>query len=72
MAGGGVAGLIRALWGEAESFCPEPAEGSVRATGLATLIVINVARIDLIVGGAWLVASRLGMRPMGIQEPLGY
>jgi hypothetical protein len=23
------------------------------------------------VGGAWLVASRLGMRPMGIQEPIG-
>jgi hypothetical protein len=30
-----------------------------------------VARIDLAVGGAWLVASRLGMRPMGIQEPIG-
>ena len=71
MAGGGVAGLVRALWGDAERACPEPAEGSVRATGLATLIVINVARIDLIVGGAWLVASRLGMRPMGIQEPIG-
>jgi uncharacterized membrane protein len=23
------------------------------------------------VGGAWLVASRLGLRPMGIQEPIG-
>jgi hypothetical protein len=30
-----------------------------------------VARIDLAVGGAWLVASRLGWRPMGIQEPIG-
>jgi len=29
-----------------------------------------MARIDLAVGGAWLVASRLGMRPMGIQEPI--
>jgi hypothetical protein len=27
--------------------------------------------MDLAVGGAWLVASRLGMRPMGIQEPIG-
>lgn len=30
-----------------------------------------VARVDLVVGGSWLVASRLGMRPMGIQEPIG-
>jgi YndJ-like protein len=34
-------------------------------------IAIAVAKIDLAVGGAWLVASRLGMRPMGIQEPIG-
>jgi hypothetical protein len=30
-----------------------------------------VAKIDLVVGGAWFVASRLGMRPMGIQAPIG-
>jgi YndJ-like protein len=30
-----------------------------------------VARVDLVVGGAWLVASRLGWRPLGIQEPIG-
>lgn len=29
------------------------------------------AGVDLVIGGAWLVASRLGMRPMGIQEPIG-
>jgi hypothetical protein len=34
-------------------------------------IVMSMARIDLAVGGAWLVASRLGMRPLGIQEPIG-
>jgi hypothetical protein len=34
-------------------------------------IVIAVARVDLAIGAAWLVASRLGMRPMGIQEPIG-
>ncbi len=37
----------------------------------ATSIVIGIGRMDLAVGGAWLVASRLGMRPMGIQEPIG-
>jgi hypothetical protein len=49
--------------------------GAVRAdtnkSVRATWAVIGVARMDLAVGGAWLVASRLGMRPMGIQEPIG-
>ncbi len=31
----------------------------------------DVACVDLAVGGGWLVASRLGWRPMGIQEPIG-
>jgi len=44
------------------------AGGGARATlTLATVI----ARFDLVVGGSWLVASRLGMRPLGIQEPIG-
>ena len=34
-------------------------------------VAAKVALIDLAVGGAWLVASRLGMRPMGIREPIG-
>jgi hypothetical protein len=34
-------------------------------------VAFAIAQIDLAVGGAWLVASRLGMRPMGIQEPIG-
>jgi YndJ-like protein len=34
-------------------------------------ITLAVAQLDLSVGGAWLVASRLGLRPMGIQEPIG-
>jgi hypothetical protein len=34
-------------------------------------ITVAVAQLDLAVGGAWLVASRLGLRPMGIQEPIG-
>jgi len=34
-------------------------------------ITVAVAQVDLSVGGAWLVASRLGLRPMGIQEPIG-
>src|SRR6266576_3122964 len=34
-------------------------------------ITLAVAQVDLGVGGAWLVASRLGLRPMEIQEPTG-
>src|SRR5579864_4641673 len=40
------------------------AGGGARAT-------LAVAKIDLAVGGVWLVASRFGVRPMGIQEPIG-
>lgn len=32
---------------------------------------VALAKIDLAVGGIWFVASRLGIRPMGIQEPIG-
>ena len=56
VAGAGFVDLVRALWTDADR--------SVRAT-------LGLARVDLAVGGAWLVASRWGMRPMGIQEPIG-
>jgi YndJ-like protein len=56
MAGSGLLEFVTALRTNADK--------SVRAT-------LGVARIDLAVGGAWLVASRLGLRPMGIQEPIG-
>ena len=56
MAGSGIWDLVLGLWTDADRGC--------RATWA-------IARIDLAVGGAWLVASRMGMRPMGIQEPIG-
>ena len=34
-------------------------------------LALLVARMDLVVGGGWLVTSRLGMHPLGIQEPIG-
>ena len=61
MAGAGMLSIGQALWGDAR-------EGA-RATFVDAALA--VARVDLAVGGAWLVASRLGMRPMGIQEPIG-
>jgi hypothetical protein len=46
-------------------------ESPVPTWTVFTRVVLAIARIDLVVGGGWLVASRLGMRPMGIQEPIG-
>ena len=34
-------------------------------------IIVAIAQLDLAVGGAWFVASRFGLRPIGIQEPIG-
>jgi len=59
LAGDGLGKLLRAL--------SKDAGGGARAT----LGAMGMAGVDLFVGGAWLVASRLGMRPMGIQEPIG-
>jgi YndJ-like protein len=64
MAGSGVEGLARSLWIDAGG-------GAGATCARATSIVISIARMDLAVGGAWLVASRWGMRAMGIQEPIG-
>jgi len=42
------------------------------STGSSTSrFAVALAQLDLIVGGAWFVASRLGMHPMEIQEPIG-
>ena len=67
VAGGGFVDFVRAMWGDAGGGPFDSRSGQVRATW----IVLSIARMDLAVGGAWLVASRLGMRPMGIQEPIG-
>jgi hypothetical protein len=37
----------------------------------AIRFTVAIAQFDLAVGGAWFVASRFGMRPMGVQEPIG-
>jgi hypothetical protein len=65
VAGSGFLDTVRVLWAGGGPF--GYSSGQVRATR----VVMGIARIDLAVGGAWLVASRLGMRPMGIQEPIG-
>lgn len=45
--------------------------GESRLRSHLSEIAACVARLDLAVGGAWLVTSRFGVRPMGIQEPIG-
>ena len=67
VAGDGVLKLLRVLSGNAGGSPFDYRSGQVRAARIA----MGIAQLDLAVGGAWLVASRLGMRPMGIQEPIG-
>ena len=66
MAGAGVVDIISATWSEAGE-----SAGSTLVHSRLFVSLLAVARIDLVVGGSWLVASRLGMRPLGIQEPIG-
>jgi len=66
MAGAGVVDLLPSSGSEAG----RSARSTHSQTTLASFVV-GIARIDLVVGGSWLVASRLGMRPLGIQEPIG-
>jgi len=77
---------VTALWvrpgiGSAALSAPWSLLGLVVAlNGLATLVrrqnrsivqvAIALAGIDLAIAGAWLVASRAGLRPMGFQEPI--
>jgi hypothetical protein len=81
IAGGEIVEIFRGareLWGKSTGESPVPTRAlptravarRPRVTRVAE-IAMAVARIDLAVGGAWLVASRWGMRPMGIQEPIG-
>ena len=67
MAGAGIVNLVRSRRTDAGGSPFGSRSGQVRGTQVA----IGVARVDLAVGGVWLVTSRLGMRPMGIQEPIG-
>ena len=71
----GVAELATVVFGSAagmENLTGE-APAAARAVVVPAIPKIAgcVARLDLAVGGAWLMASRLGWRPMGIQEPIG-
>ncbi len=73
MAGSAVVRIFRGAkewWGESTGESPVPTR-AVPTRSIIAEIVIAVGRLDLAVGGAWLVASRWGMRPMGIQEPIG-
>jgi hypothetical protein len=69
------AGAWAAAWG---LFCTLMALGGLLSlfrlrgvTNWRICLALALGQIDLVVGGAWLMASRLGMRPMGIQEPIG-
>jgi hypothetical protein len=69
---GWVAGILAAPW---LLFC-----GVIALAGAWTLLreknktlitwAVNIGRIDLAIAGCWLMISRLGLHPPGIQEPI--
>ncbi len=71
MAGGGVVGLVRSSLTRSSLTRSSLTRSSWRDADRSVRATLALAQMDLGVGGAWLVASRLGMRPMGIQEPIG-
>ena len=62
---------LMALRKKSPLLAPKDAATNGAPGAIVVGITLAVAKVDLAVGGAWLVASRLGMRPMGIQEPIG-
>ena len=74
MAGAGVVDLISASWPDAGGGARATFTSATSTFGRTSSLVrvaVSVGYLDVAVGGAWLVASRWGMRPMGIQEPIG-
>jgi hypothetical protein len=69
MASSGVVEMGNVLWPRKRAVAG--AAGEATRTSNVVDIAVAVAKIDLVVGGAWLVASRLGMLPLGIKEPIG-
>src|SRR5579864_5959335 len=64
--------LLMAASGETRLLrCFSQQRASEAAVATRVLQILGIAQIDLAVGGTWFVASRLGLRPMGIQEPIG-
>jgi hypothetical protein len=66
-AAGGAAELVRILFGGSQSLSGTETSAPSRFAAIAA----SIARLDLAVAGAWLLASRMGLRPLGIQEPIG-
>jgi hypothetical protein len=71
MAGGGLWRIVLSAGLSGERSTGESPVPTLGVPALVAEIVAAMAGVDLAVGGAWLVASRWGMRPMGIQEPIG-
>ena len=67
---GRISGVLSVPWAAVTAMV---ALSGVRGLGSSKTVaawVSQVARIDLGIAGGWLLLSRLGARPMGIQEPI--
>jgi YndJ-like protein len=68
---GRAAGMLSAPW---LAVCVAWAAGqlihAMQRRLVAHSLLVGLAHVDLVLGAAWLVASRTGLRPMGFQEPI--
>ncbi len=69
---GYVAGALSSAWLAVGALMAFMAIADLFRPGWQALdrMVFNVARIDLAIAGCWFVTSRLGVAPMGFQEPI--
>ena len=67
---GRISGLLSVPWAAMAGMVALSGVTGLGSSKTVAALVSNVARIDLGIAGGWLLLSRLGARPMGIQEPI--
>ena len=67
---GRISGLLAVPWAAAAGLVALSGVAGLRSSKSVAAFVSNLARIDLGIAGGWLLVSRLGGRPIGLQEPI--
>lgn len=67
---GRTSGLLAVPWAALTGVVALSGVIGLRSSKTVAAFVSNLARLDLGIAGGWLLLSRLGARPIGIQEPI--
>ena len=67
---GTTSGLLALPWAAVAGLVALSGVAGLRSSKSVVAFVSNLARIDLGIAGGWLLVSRLGVRPIGLQEPI--